>query len=190
MTTSEAHNLKRCIAVVVYFMKYHSQFTNSQGDEFTVSSMEDYATTPLDIADFSKVLNDEPVRKYITDEAMAKWGHATTEELSKDILSHSKERWQDGAELRFLVRDAERRAVGMVGATMKGKMKGELWYYKISTVPPFMHDALVLVLPFFKCEGVRGLTATFDLGNHRSEKILSKLGFQRSSKPGEMVINL
>lgn len=171
-------------------MKYHAQFENERGDNFTVSSMEDYVDTPSDIADFSKVLDDEPVRKYIADDAKSRYEHLTTESLTKDILSNSALRWRQEAELRFLVRDSRDIAVGMIGVTLNGKTGGELWYYKISTAPAFMYEALSLVLGFLRSEGVEKLIATFELDNHRSERILSKLGFKNSSKPGEMTIDL
>ncbi len=170
-------------------MKYNAQFKNKEGVEFSVSSMDDYVDTPIDIADFTKVLNDASVRTYITDEAMAKYGHSTTESLSTDILLHSALRWQQESELRFLMRDSRGTAVGIAGITLKGKTEGELWYYKVSTTQPFMFEALSLVLNFVKTEGVKKLVAHFELDNLRSLHILEKLGFE-TSKPGEMFLNL
>ncbi len=171
-------------------MKYNFQFKNKHGNEFSVRSMEDYVVSEDDIREFTKVLDDEPVRKYITDEAKTKWGHPTTESLTKDILTNSALRWQQGAELRFLVRDAKGVACGMIGVTLKDKNEGELWYYKTSLAPSFMHEALVIVLSCFRAEGVNNLFATFDLDNIRSERILSNLGFSNTSKQGEMSIIL
>ena len=88
-------------------MKYSTTFKNKHGDEFSVSSMDDYEMSEKDLSDFTHVLSDDPVRNYITDEAMNRWGHATPESLAEDILSHSRVRWEESKELRFLMRDKE-----------------------------------------------------------------------------------
>ena len=94
--------------------------------------MEEYAATENDIEKFSKVLADEPVRKYITDDAMVRWHHATVDSLAKGILENSALRWTEDKEKRFLVRDDASSPVGMIGITRDDadKTKGELWYYK------------------------------------------------------------
>lgn len=170
-------------------MKYYSSFKNHKEEEFTISSMEDYIQNPTDIESFSKVLSDEPVRKYITNDAMKRWNHPTVESLAKEILSTSGLRWREGKELRFLVRDSSGSAIGMIGVTLKNLTSGELWYYKTSQAPPYMYKALALALDFLKQEGATNLFATFEQSNIRSIQILTNLGF-KDSKPGEMVIAL
>jgi RimJ/RimL family protein N-acetyltransferase len=170
-------------------MKYNSKFSNDKGDDFIIFSMEDYKETDEDVKSFSKVLSDEQVRKYITDDAMIKYNHKTVESLTDDILKNSALRWKENKEYRFLVRDLKDNAVGMIGVTLKDLTSGELWYYKTSEVPSFMYEALFLALTFLKQEGVKNLLATFEPDNIRSIKILTKLGF-KNSKIGEMFINL
>lgn len=170
-------------------MKYNSKFENSNGDAFVVFSMEEYKETDGDIKSFSKVLSDEQVRKYITDEAMVTYNHQTVESLTEDILRNSALRWKENKERRFLIKDSEGSPVGMIGVTLHDLTNGELWYYKTSEVASCMYEALVLVLAFLKQEGINSLVATFELDNVRSIKILTKLGF-KNSKVGEMVINL
>ena len=173
----------------IIFPKYRSSFTNEKGDTFVVFSMENYKDTDKDLKSFIAVLNDEPVRKYITNDAMSKYGYTNLEFLAKDILSNSASRWSENAERRFLVRDFQSNAVGMIGVTLKNRAEGELWYYKTSSVPSFMFEALVVVLDFLKQEGVKDLFAIYESGNTRSTQILSKLGF-KESKSGEMRIIL
>jgi RimJ/RimL family protein N-acetyltransferase len=172
-------------------MKYSTTFKNKHGDEFSVSSMDDYEMSEKDLSDFTHVLSDDPVRNYITDEAMNRWGHATPESLAEDILSHSRVRWEESKELRFLMRDKEGVAIGMIGVTLKeGRKSGELWYYKTSKAPSCMYEALKHVLPFLRSEGLMELSAEFELDNQKSIHILQKLGFKDSQKEGEMHICL
>lgn len=167
-------------------MKYIRRFKNSEGDEYTISSMEDYVVTDGDVEVFTNVLSDKPVRKYITDDALTKYGHATVRSLAKDILPNSALRWKEHAERRFLVRDALGRAVGMIGVTLKNLEEGELWYYKASFSPPFMYEALVVAMDFLKKEGLKNLFATFQTDNVRSYQILFQLGFEGSLIEGKM----
>ncbi len=147
-------------------MKYFTAFKNKYNDEFFVSSMEGYEMSEKDLVDFTQVLSGDPVRNYITDEAMTKWEHSTTDSLAQDILFHSKMRWEDSKELRFLLRNENGNAIGMVGVTLKeGRKVGELWYYKTSKEPSCMYEALEHVLPFLKSEGLTELYAEFELDN-------------------------
>lgn len=50
------------------------------------------------------MLNDEVVRKYITDEVMEKCNFSRLLELAKDILEMSLKKWLNREELRFLVK--------------------------------------------------------------------------------------
>ncbi len=168
-------------------MKYFTNFKNKHGDEFSVSSMENYEISENDLIYFSQVLRDEPVRKYITDEAMSTWGHVKVESLASDILANSALRWQEEKELRFLLRNHDSNPIGMIGVTLKQDRKsGELWYYKISSVRSCMFEALHIVLPFIKNERVEKLIASFELDNNKSIDALQKLGFTNSLKLGEM----
>ena len=66
-------------------MKYFSSFQNKKGKDFSISSMEDYFASDADIELFVRVLNDMPVRKYITNEAMKKYGFSSVKALTEDI---------------------------------------------------------------------------------------------------------
>lgn len=169
--------------------RHHLRFQNFGGKKFDVFSMENYVVSRKDIEDFTEVLKDEPVRRYITDDAMKRFGHETPESLARDILENSALRWEQDAERRFLVRDQQGHAVGMIGVTLKDKTQGELWYYKVSSVPPFMYEALQIVLGFLKQEGICNLSATFEGSNEYSRQILAKIGFQES-QPGEVQYSL
>lgn len=80
--------------------------------------MENYQATEEDRASFTQVLKDTRVKAYITDDAMRQWGHSDEESLADDILTHSAERWKEGEELRFLLRDSQNSAIGMIGVTL------------------------------------------------------------------------
>lgn len=158
-------------------MKYQLSFKNQNGDIFDLTSMEDYVPSNSDIDAFTKVLSDPSVRQYITDEAVKKYDHPNIESLTKDILRHSALRWYENKEKRFLVRDVKNNPVGMIGVTLNDPYSGELWYYKTSSVGPFMKDALAIILRFLKQEQITGLTACIEPDNTRSSQILSVCGF-------------
>ena len=168
-------------------MKYSSRFQNGKSETFSVSSMEEYVSTPGDIDAFSKVLSDGPVYKYITDDAMNKYGHPHVRSLAIDILDHSALRWAENKEKRFLLRAAKGDPVGMIGVTLKGLDEGELWYYTTSHVGACVYEALLRVFDFLGQEGVKSLFARVDEGNMRSAQILSKLGFEQEKSEDGIV---
>jgi RimJ/RimL family protein N-acetyltransferase len=160
-------------------MKYQSSFKNKQGDVFYLASMEDYTPSNSDIAAFTQVLGDQHVRQYITDEAVTKYNHPNIESLTQDILGHSALRWHENKEKRFLLRDNKNDPTGMIGVTLDGTQKGELWYYKTSSVAPFMQEAIIIALQFLKQENIKELTAYTELDNARSAQILAALDFSK-----------
>lgn len=172
-------------------MKYQATFTNKYGNTFSVASMDDYIVSDIDLKDFTKALSDKAVYHYITEEAMTTWSHPTPESLARDILSNSKLRWEENKELRFLLRDEGSSAIGMIGVTLtEDRTSGELWYYKTSEAPSCMYEALTYALRFLKEEGLVTLVALFELDNKKSIQILTKLGFKKEEKEGEMSISL
>lgn len=171
-------------------MRYNLKIQNKHGDIFHVQSVDDYETAEKDILDFTKVLGDEAVRKYITDEVMVKYNFTSVDALAKDILDFCKKRWQDREELRFLVRNCEFEIVGMIGIDVLEKDKGDLWYFKISSSPSFMLEAAKAVLPILKTEGIRFLITNVKIDNLRSRNILKEIGFKETEKDEEMEVSL
>jgi RimJ/RimL family protein N-acetyltransferase len=171
-------------------MKYNIKFKNKSEAEFTITSMDDYTPNSKDILNFTAVMNDEPVRKYITDEAMVKYNIESVDELAEGILENSFEKWNLRKELRFLVRDDSEAIVGMIGIDLKTDTTGELWFYKISSAPSFMYQALIQVLKFLKEEGILEVTATFETDKASSIKLLKELGFKSYTAAEEMFLIL
>jgi RimJ/RimL family protein N-acetyltransferase len=167
-------------------MKYHISIQNKHKDTFTIFSLDSFECTEKDIEDFTKVLEDTAVRKYITDQVMEKYGFKSIKDLATDILEKSAEKWENREELRFIIKKSSHEIVGIIGIDLDKKGKNELWYFKISTCPPFMLQALVEVLKFLRQEKLMDLIATYKTDNTRSIEILKKLGFKETSNENEM----
>ena len=170
-------------------MKYFSQIITKDGKKYSLESMEEYTPSGEEIQDFSEVLEDEKVFEYITREAIEKWEHKNAETLAWDILINSRVRWEEGKELRFLLRDDLQKVIGMIGVTLESSTKGELWYYKTAKSSSCMFEALQKALSFLAKEGVTHLFASYELSNVRSAEILLKLGF-KEIKTGNVSLEL
>lgn len=167
-------------------MKYFSKIQNKYGDIFSVESVDDYKVSQIDIDTFTKVLSDEAVRKYITDQVMEKYKFSSIKDLAKDVLEMCPKRWADREELRFLIKNSSSEIVGMIGIDIIENEKGELWYFKTSKSPSFMFEATQKILQFLKKENIKYLLATVKPDNFRSKSILEKLGFKETGRENEM----
>lgn len=168
-------------------MKYCGNFKNKEGSDYSVMSMDGYQISKEDIEYFSFVLSDLPVRRYITDDALSKYGHESVLSLTQDILGNSAIRWTENKERRFLVRDNKNNPIGMIGVTLSNLNEGELWYYKTSAVGSLMSEALDLVLRFLKQEGITDLQASTNQDNLRSAQILAQAGFSIDENGNEII---
>lgn len=167
-------------------VKYLADFLTGDKKNYSVISMENYAPTEEDIFNFSQILDDKRVYEYITRESIKKWGHQNSDTLARDILENSSLRWREREEIRFLLRDENKKAIGMIGVTIGNKKSSaELWYYKTSSSSPCMYEALQLVFSFLKQEDIQHLSASYELSNVRSKEILLQLGFLET-RPGYM----
>ena len=172
-------------------MKYNAQVKNKYAEVFAVESMDDYSPNKKDVLDFTEVLSDSAVRKYITDEALSKYKINSVNNLASGILENSAEKWKLREELRFLIRySKEKTIVGMIGIDLKTQISGEMWFYKISSTTSFMYEAINEILSFLKNEDIEEVTTTFEEANTRSIDLLKRLGFANSSNVNEMVIFL
>jgi RimJ/RimL family protein N-acetyltransferase len=171
-------------------MKYHAKILNKYNEMFSVESVEEYTTSEKDIEDFTLVLQDEAVRKYITDEFMAKYNFQSVDKLAKDILDLCPKRLAEREELRFIIRNSSNQIVGMIGIDILEKGKGELWYFKISTSKSFMYEIAEKVLEFLKKEQIQYLITSVKPDNFRSRNILEKLGFKPTPNENEMELSV
>lgn len=169
-------------------MKHFSKIKLPDGKFYSLESVEKYEPTEGEIQDFSLVLDDEKVSQYITKDALERYDHRDSESLARDILINSKVRWEQGKELRFLIRDENQKIVGIVGVTLESSSKGELWYFKSSKSARCMSEALKNALTFLVQEGLTELVATYELDNQRSKDILFALGFKESG-PGNVFLD-
>ena len=76
----------------------------------------------------------------------------------------------------------------MVGVNLVADDEGELWYYKAIAFPSFMIEALKVVLPFVKQEGIRSLFANLEPTNKASQRLLSNLGFVTISEMDDQLV--
>ncbi len=167
-------------------MKYKVSIKNKYNDSFSIESVDDYVLNEKDINDMTALLADEPVRKYITDGVMKKYGIATVADLAIDILTKCPKLWAEREELRFFIRNAHNQIVGMVGIDVEKNDTGELWYFKISSSPSFMLEAATEVLKMLKQESIKSLVTNVKPDNDRSKEILKRIGFNETGNVEEM----
>lgn len=158
----------------------YQSFTSKLGQNYVITSCEDYLYQDSDYQDLLEILNDPPVFTYITADTLKKYyPNGGVEDMASDFLQKSANKWEKGQEHRFLIHDTDNKLVGVIGYDIREGNIPELWFFKNSTTPSFMSAAIPPVISFQKSFGFSKTFAIVEATNLASQKILEKFNFAK-----------
>lgn len=161
----------------------YQSFTSKLGQNYTLTSCDDYVYQESDYQDLLEILNDPPVFTYITGDTLKKYyPNGSIADMARDFLAKSADKWQQGSEHRFLIHDLSNKLVGVIGYDIRERNIPELWFFKNSTAPSFMSAAIPLVISSQKSFGFAKIFAMVEPQNIGSIKILQRNNFNKVGK--------